>query len=156
MLTVQQVADKLGLTPQGVYKKMNQQLVEELKPFIVDTKRGNRTVKKITPEGVEIIANSLEQPVDEQVNKPLNNDEQRLISLLEETIEVLREQLASKDEQLVVKDKQIERLGDMIEQSHKLNENNQVLIKNQQNVEKKVLVEDVTMSRWEKFKNVFK
>lgn len=156
MLTVQQLAEKLNITPQAVYKKMNQQLVNELKPFVVETKRGSRTVKMIKPEGVEIIANSVEQPVKQPVDELDNNGSQLLIKILEETILVLREQLTIKDEQLVVKDnqikeltnsrdkqleskdKQIERLGDLIESNQELNKNNQILLHRQQDQPKMI------------------
>lgn len=156
MLTVQQLANKLNITPQAVYKKMNQQLVNELKPFIVETKRGKRTVKMIKSEGVEIIINSIEQPVKQPVDELGDNGSQQLINLLEETIAVLREQLAIKDEQLVAKDnqikelsssrdkqleskdKQIERLGDIIELNQELNKNNQILLHRQQDQPKMI------------------
>lgn len=143
---------------------MNQQLVNELKPFIVETKRGKRSVKMIEPEGIEIIANSLEQPVEESVNELANNDSQQLINILEETIDVLRGQLAIKDKQLVVKynqikdlsisidkqleskDKQIERLGDIIESNQELNKNNQVLLHRQQDQPKMIEEEKKSFS----------
>lgn len=150
MLTVQQLADKLEITPQAVYKKINQQLVNELKPFIVEVKRGKRTVKMIESRGVEIIGNSLKQPVQENVNELDNKDSQRLITILEETIDVLRGQLAIKDEQLIVKDKQIERLGNMIESNQELNKNNQVLLHRQQDQTKMIEHEKKRFSfkRW--------
>lgn len=152
MVTVQQLADKLGITPQAIYKKINQQLVNELKPFIVETKRGKRTVKMIKPQGAQIIADSLEQPVEGLVNEINNNDSQQLINLLEETIDVLRRQLTIKDEQLVAKDKQIERLGDMIESNQELNKNNQILLHRQQDQTKMIEEEKKRFS----FKNWLK
>lgn len=173
MLTVQQLADKLNITPQAVYKKMNNQLLNELKPFVTVVKRGKRSVKMIKPEGVEIIANSIEQPVQQPVQQPVveleNNGSQQLINLLEETIVVLRSQLAIKDEQLVVKDnqikelsssrdkqleskdKQIERLGDIIEANQELNKNNQVLLHRQQDQPKMIENKEKKFS----FRNLF-
>lgn len=158
MLTVQQLADKLGITPQAVYKKINQQLANELKPFVVEVKRGKRTVKMIEQGGLEIIANSLEQAVDEPVVELNNNGSQQLISLLEETIDVLRGQLAIKDEQLIAKDKQleskdkqIERLGDMIESNQELNKNNQILLHRQQDQSKMIESKEKKFS----FKDLF-
>lgn len=169
MLTVQQLAEKLNITPQAVYKKMNQQLTNELKPFIVEVKRGSRTVKMIKPEGIEIITNSIEQPVKQPVGELGNNGSQLLIKLLEETILVLREQLTIKDEQLVVKDnqikeltssrdkqleskdKQIERLGDLIESNQELNKNNQILLHRQQDQPKMIEEKEKRFS----FKDLF-
>lgn len=154
MLTVQQAAEKIGITPQAIYKKINKQLLNELKPFVVDVKRGKRHVKMIKTKGVEIIINSLEQPVVEDDDEMFNNDEQQLLNLLEENIQVLREQLKEKDEQLVEKDKQlekkdkqIERLGDMIEQSNILLKNNQALMKIQH--EQKALIEQTIEEKFE-------
>lgn len=169
MLTVQQLADKLEITPQAVYKKINNQLLNELKPFVVVIKRGKRFVKMIKPEGVEIIESSLEQPVQQPVVELVDESSTTIVHLLEETIDVLRNQLAIKDEQLTAKDKQIkdlnisrdkqleskdkqiERLGDMIESNQELNKNNQVLLHRQQDQTKMIEEEKKKFS----FRNLF-
>lgn len=160
MLTIRQVADELNCTPQAIYKKVDNQLNNQLKPFIKEVEKGKRFVKMIEPEGVEIIRKSMEQPVDNQFKQPLNNVEQPvdnqvesdLITLLEDNLKVLQQQLEvkdkqleTKDEQLKAKDEQIKEIGSLLKDQQKLNENNQVLLREDQKqriVEEQRLIEE--------------
>lgn len=143
MLTIRQVADKLNCSPQAIYKKVDNQLNNQLKPFVKEVERGKRFVKVIEPEGVEIIKKSMEQPVDNQFNSVeqpvVNQVESDLIALLEDNLEVLQcqldakdKQLEIKDEQLKAKDEQIKEISSLLKDQQKLNENNQVLLREDQ------------------------
>lgn len=152
MYTIQEVAEILNITPQAVYKKINNQLKNELATHLKQVERGNKTVKAVTSEGLEIIRESLEQPVKQPFNKPFNNQfkdsskgkEDNLIQLLEETIQTLKKQLD-------VKDKQIQDLNERLKEQQELNRNNQVLLHREQ--EQKALVSDTTA--WQRLKKVF-
>ena len=152
MYTIQEVAEILNITPQAVYKKINNQLNNELATHLKQVERGNKTVKAVTSEGLEIIRKSLEQPVDNQLNNEFNNQfkdsskgkEDNLIQLLEETIQTLKKQLD-------VKDKQIQDLNERLKEQQELNRNNQVLLHREQ--EQKALVSDTTA--WQRLKKVF-
>ena len=156
MYTIQEVAEILNITPQAVYKKINNQLNNELATHLKQVERGNKTVKAVTSEGLEIIRKSLEQPVDNQFNNEFNNQfnnqfkdsskgkEDNLIQLLEETIQTLKKQLD-------VKDKQIQDLNERLKEQQELNRNNQVLLHREQ--EQKALVSDTTA--WQRLKKVF-
>lgn len=152
MYTIQEVAEILNITPQAVYKKINNQLKNELATHLKQVKRGNKTVKVVTSEGLEIIRESLEQPVKQPFNKPFNNQfkdsskgkEDNLIQLLEETIQTLKKQLD-------VKDKQIQDLNERLKEQQELNRNNQVLLHREQ--EQKALVSDTTA--WQRLKKIF-
>lgn len=152
MYTIQEVAEILNITPQAVYKKINNQLNNELATHLKQVERGNKTVKAVTSEGLEIIRKSLEQPVDNQFNNEFNNQfktyntekEDNLTKLLEETIQTLKKQLD-------VKDKQIQDLNERLKEQQELNRNNQVLLHREQ--EQKALVSDTTA--WQRLKKVF-
>lgn len=156
MYTIQEIAKILNITPQAVYKKINNQLNNELATHLKQVERGNKTVKAVTSEGLEIIRKSLEQPVDNQFNNEFNNQfnnqfkdsskgkEDNLIQLLEETIQTLKKQLD-------VKDKQIQDLNERLKEQQELNRNNQVLLHREQ--EQKALVSDTTA--WQRLKKVF-
>lgn len=103
MKTITEVAKLLNVSQQAIYKKVNKQLHNELKPFIQDIKRGSKLVKVINDEGVELIRASLEfnaqQPIETQL---ITNNSELLIISLRENIEDLRKQLEIKDIQIAV------------------------------------------------------
>ena len=160
MLTIRQVADELNCTPQAIYKKVDNQLNNQLKPFIKEVEKGKRVIKMIEPEGVEIIRKSMEQPVDNQLKQPFkaveqpvdNQVESDLLALLEDNLEVLKQQLEVKDKQLETKDKQLEakdeqikEMNSIIKDQQKLNENNQVLLREEQ--KQRLIEEEISQSR---------
>jgi len=135
MYTIKEVSRILGISPQAVYKKLNQfnkQLGNELK----EVEKNGKLVKVVTDKGLEILKGTVEQPRLETDDKQLNN-------LLNETITMLSHQLE-------VKDKQIQELNDRLREQQELNRNNQVLLRNEQ---QKALPSGTT---WERIKGVFK
>ncbi len=144
MLTIKEVSEKLGITPQAIYQKIDKQLNKELKPFVKEIKRGSRSVKMIESEGVEIIRNSLEQAVEQEVEEISTTIDNELIAILKDTIDVLRGQLD-------VKDLQIRELNERLKEAQQLNQNSQVLLKNTQEVK---MIEE--SSWWDRVKVKFK
>lgn len=145
MKTISEVASLLNITTQSIYNKLNNTMQNEMQGFVKEIKRGNRMVKVITEEGVEIIRESLESNIsnpnakDEQV---VGND---LLELLQTTIDTLSLQLDAKD-------MQIQELNNIIKGVQKSNENTQILMGMQQEV--KQLVEN--KGWWDNFKAKFK
>jgi len=139
MYTIKEVAQKLDITPQAVYKKLNQ-LQTELNNHIHQVEKGSKTVKAVDKQGLEILKDSLNQPVDNQVDNQFKT----------ETMEILRETIDTLNNQIEVKDKQIQQLKEehkeevqqirsdykeqlkvkdgQIENLTELNRNNQVLL----------------------------
>lgn len=146
MYTIKEVAQKLDITPQAVYKKLNQ-LQTELNNHIYQVEKGSKTVKAVDKQGLEILKDSLNQPVDNQVKQPNNQVDNQFKT---ETMEILRETIDTLNNQIEVKDKQIQQLKEehkeevqqirsdykeqlkvkdgQIENLTELNRNNQVLL----------------------------
>ena len=125
MFTVAQVADKLGVTTQYIYHKINNQMKEELASEVQEVANGKRSVRMITERGVELISNTLEKVVDNN----LHDINKQLLELLQDNVDMLQEQLLAKDKQLDVKDLQIKELNLRLQELTKLNENSQILLR---------------------------
>lgn len=142
MKTIQEVAELLNVTPQAIYKKINNQLNNQLKDQVKQVKRGNKTVKVVTDKGIELLRESMEQPVKQQFNNEFNNVSQPLIDLLQGTIDTLNRQLE-------VKDKQIQDLSDRLKEQQELNRNNQILLHREQ--DQQMLPAPTGWERFKKF-----
>lgn len=142
MKTIQEVAEILNVTPQAIYKKINNQLNNQLKDQVKQVKRGNKTVKVVTDKGIELLRESMEQPVKQQFNNEFNNVSQPLIDLLQGTIDTLNRQLE-------VKDKQIQDLSDRLKEQQELNRNNQILLHREQ--DQQMLPAPTGWERFKKF-----
>ena len=142
MKTIQEVAELLNVTPQAIYKKINNQLNNQLKDQVKQVKRGNKTVKVVTDKGIELLRESMEQPVKQQFNNEFNNVSQPLIDLLKGTIDTLNRQLE-------VKDKQIQDLSDRLKEQQELNRNNQILLHREQ--DQQMLPAPTGWERFKKF-----
>lgn len=142
MKTIQEVAEILNVTPQAIYKKINNQFNNQLKDQVKQVKRGNKTVKVVTDKGIEILRESMEQPVKQQFNNEFNNVSQPLIDLLQGTIDTLNRQLE-------VKDKQIQDLSDRLKEQQELNRNNQILLHREQ--DQQMLPAPTGWERFKKF-----
>jgi flagellar capping protein FliD len=140
--TIQEVAEILNVTPQAIYKKINNQFNNQLKDQVKQVKRGNKTVKVVTDKGIEILRESMEQPVKQQFNNEFNNVSQPLIDLLQGTIDTLNRQLE-------VKDKQIQDLSDRLKEQQELNRNNQILLHREQ--DQQMLPAPTGWERFKKF-----
>ena len=125
MFTVAQVADKLGVTTQYIYHKINNQMKEELASEVKEVANGKRSVRMITEQGVELISNTLEKVVDND----LQDINKQLLELVQDNVDMLQEQLLAKDKQLDVKDLQIKELNSRLQELTKLNENSQILLR---------------------------
>ena len=142
MKTIQEVAEILNVTPQAIYKKINNQFNNQLKDQVKQVKRGNKTVKVVTDKGIEILRESMEQPVKQQFNNEFNNVSQPLIELLQGTIDTLNRQIE-------VKDKQIQDLSDRLKEQQELNRNNQILLHREQ--DQQMLPAPTGWERFKKF-----
>lgn len=145
MYTVAQVAKKLNVTTQYIYHKINNSMKQELQDYVQEVARGQRKVKIITDEGVELIEESLEE-VSTNDESNINKD---IVMILQQNIEILQEQLAIKDEQINVKDLQISEMNERLKEAQQLNQNNQVLLKDHQ--DRKML--ESKKSLWDRLMN---
>ena len=150
MQTIKEVAEELDISTQAVYKKLNQ-LQTKLDNHIHRVKKGNKTVKAVDRKGIEILKESLLQPVDNEVGNQLQVE---TMVILRETIDTLKNQMELKDkeiqqlredykEQLQSKDRQIENLTEM-------NKNNQILLGREQ---QKALPSGTVISKIKNFFN---
>lgn len=104
-LTIKQAAEQLGVTPQYIYKELN----NKFKPYLVMIKSKRCLNKKVLEEYGKI-------DVEQQINEKTINDNQRETTVLEtlnKTIEMLTNQLE-------IKDNQIESLTKLIDQQQQL------------------------------------
>ena len=127
-------------------------MAEELAEYCKEVKRGNRVVRVVTEEGVELIANSLETVVASDSANVMQDIDNSLYDVLKDTVELLSVQLDAKDRQLIAKDVQIAELNKIIAGLQDANKNNQILLHRTQEV--KAIEENI--SWWESFKGKFK
>lgn len=146
MKTIQEVAELLQVTPQAIYKKINNQFNNQLKEHVKQVKKGNKSVKVVTDKGIELLRESLQQTVQQPVQQQFNNSsttvESPLIELLQDTIDTLNRQLE-------VKDKQIQDLSDRLKEQQELNRNNQILLHREQ--DQQMLPAPTGWERFKKF-----
>ena len=152
MFTVQEISKKLNITTQSIYNKINSSMAEELAEHCKEVKRGNRIVRVVSEEGVELIANSLETVVAKDNAEDMQEVGNSLHEVLRDTVELLSLQLDAKDRQLIAKDIQIAELNKIIAGLQEANKNNQILLHREQDV--KAIEENI--SWWESFKGKFK
>lgn len=145
MQTISEVAASLNITTQSVYSKINNTMQDVMQGFVMEEKRGNRLVKVITEEGVEVLRDSLESSTSNSNAKGEQVVDNELLELLQTTIDTLSLQLD-------VKDMQIQELNNIIKGLQKSNENSQILMGMQQEV--KQLAEN--KGWWDNFKAKFK
>ena len=100
-ISIAEFAKRAGLTPQGVYKQLNNRLSTYVKV--------HNGKKRISIKALELFLSTDVNQVDNQFNNQFNNFSQPVDNQI---IEVLREQLADKAKQIEQKDAQIERLQD--------------------------------------------
>lgn len=132
LLSIEEVANKLGVSKTSIYNKLKLKEYKEL------------AVKK---QGKLMVDEQLFNLIKDNIklnNKPENEfnsidgkqeiamDSDNILKINEELINLLKEQLREKDIQIKEKDKQIDEL-------HKLIENNQVLLKQEQDKQIKQL-----------------
>lgn len=104
-MTVAEYAAAAGITPQAVYKQLN----NKLKAFttIIDGKKAiDRAILK-----------QEEQPIQSTVSQNLNNVS-KLVETLSRTIELLNNQLIQKDEQINQLNQRLEQALNNTSQSH--------------------------------------
>lgn len=100
MKTVSEIAKEIGVTPQAVYKRLNNQLKTSLKGRL---HKGLKGETLIDADGERIIKESFKQVV-----KPFNETSSTTVD--KQFINSLMEQLKVKDQQLQEKDEQIRQL----------------------------------------------
>lgn len=117
-IPVKEFSKRAGVTPQAVYKQLNNQLKDSLK-----VENGKKLINinalslfKIKQETI------IEQPVEQQLNNQLNN---QLTISLQATIDILKAENESLNKQIIEQNNQINSLME-------LNKNNQILLLNQQ------------------------
>lgn len=152
MLTVQEIAKELNITTQSIYNKINNTMKDELQEHCKEIKRGNRIVRVVSTEGVDLIAESLKTIIASDNAKYLQDIDNGLYEVLKTTIDTLTLQLDAKDKQISAKDLQIAELNKIIASLQEANKNNQILLHRQQDV--KMLEEK--SSWWDSLKDKFK
>lgn len=105
LLTIQQVADRVGLTRQALYPRLDRDLSE----FYVEVD-GKKMLKSNV---VEYILSKSESKVESKID---DKSDIRLLDALQAEIEILKEQLKIKDQQLAAADERLH-------ESHVLNLN---------------------------------
>ena len=145
LLSVGQAAKVLNISTQAIYLKINTSMATELQEFVKEIKKGNRLIKMIEPEGIELIRLSLDNQVDEVVDNDSTSLDKDLLGVLQDTIVILQEQV-------LVKDLQISKLDERLEESQRITQNHQVLL---QGKEKPLMLEDKS-SWWDRVKVKFK
>lgn len=119
-LTIKEVAERVGKTPQAIYKALNQvdnQFNNYLK--VVESKKYLH----------ESILKEFEQESFKPVEQPFNN---QLNESLIKTIELLSQQLEQKD-------KQINDLNERLKEAQELNKNQQILLLQEQEKSPKLI-----------------
>jgi hypothetical protein len=102
-LTIKQAADKMGVTPQYVYKELN----NKFKPYLLIVK-GKKCLNKSI---LEEYAKEVEQPLSN--NSTTIEQQETLLNTLQTTIDMLTNQLT-------IKDNQIENLNKLFDQQQQL------------------------------------
>lgn len=130
MKKVSEVAKELGVSPQSIYKRINNTFKQRLKEH-VHKDEGGKTL--IDTEGIEIIRESFKPTDCEPFQQPFNNRSQ------ERLIEIMAKQLEEKDQQITNMMRQMEIM--------------QMLLKNEQEkgrllLEVKEKKEDGLFKRW--------
>lgn len=138
-ISIAEFAKLAGMTPAGVYKRVNKPVDNELINYIkmVDGK------KRINKAALSLFTNESSQPVYKPVDKPVDEVykpvDSQLINSLQGTLDVLKGQLEKKDIQIDYlqdqlktqaeqSNKQIEQLNDRLQEAHQLNHQNQILL----------------------------
>lgn len=122
---IAEFAQRAGVTPQAVYKRLSTDLSTELK--VVDNRKMLKVsaLEKFSLNQVKPVV----KPVDNQVETPNETVVmlQKTISLLETQAETLQKQLEVKDRQIADMSKQIEELNERLKESHVLIDQQQKL-----------------------------
>lgn len=115
MKSIPQIAREIGVTPQAVYKKVNNQLSTSLKPFLHKSEKGKIS---ISIEGESLIKESFNKTSTSDVNSDSSDSQSQDNQMTSEFILFLQQQIKVKDEQ--------------IQEMLKQNQNMQVLLKQEQ------------------------
>ena len=105
--TIKQLSKELKVTPQAIYKKINNQLNNELLNHITKGKRGETLVDK---EGEDIIKSTFHKPVEQHNVNSLNNS---LLDILKTELEqknILIESLTRQNENLIRQNENAQKL----------------------------------------------
>jgi transcriptional regulator with XRE-family HTH domain len=134
-LTIKEFAKRAGVSPQYIYKLINNQTDNSLTTSLkVENGKKYLNISALSMFIQEESSKPVEQPIDNSLTTSLNA-----------TIDALTKQLEIKDNQLLAQSEQIASLI-------KLNENQQVLLKNEQ--EKLLMIESGHKpKKWGLFKN---
>jgi hypothetical protein len=103
-LTIKQAADKMGVTPQYVYKQLN----NKFKPYLLIVK------------GKKCLNKSILEEYEKEVEQPFNNNSININQELSTTLETLNKTIDMLTNQLQIKDNQIENLTKLIDQQQQL------------------------------------
>jgi len=119
-ISIKEFAAAAGVTPQYIYKKLNNQLNNQFKGSLI-IENGK---KLININALSLFKNKPETTDEQPVEQPLNNS---LTTSLQATIDILKSQNESLNKQIIEQNNQINSLME-------LNKNNQILLLNQQNL----------------------
>lgn len=94
MKTIKQLSKELKVTPQAIYKKVNNQLHDELMNHLTKGEKGETLVDA---EGIEIIKQSFTKQVDETVNSKVDMN---LIEMLKTELDYKNKLIESQSRQI--------------------------------------------------------
>ena len=145
LLTIKEVAQRVGVSTQAIYQRLDKDLKEYLQ--VVDGK------KFLKIEALEAFSKSPLQAPCQEVEKGADKE---FASSLQAVIDTLREQLAQKDKQIEGLQgelmeqnahvrKQSEKLVALVEQVNELQRNNQILLKAEQDRYKPKELQEATV-----------
>ena len=147
MLTVSELAQELGVTPQAVYKRINGDLKLSLKKYIQKGKGGKIV---IATEGAELIKQSFKpslKPVDNDAGNQFKDAFKESLEKVQiERIEDFKRQIESLNQQIERQQSSIEHLQRQNEALVQQNENSQRIIFTMQTQQK--LIEAPASKGW--------
>jgi hypothetical protein len=126
-LTIKEVAEKLNVTKQCIYYKLNNE--KELKNYVY--KRDG--IKFIKKEGINLIHNSLNEEIKEEVkyNKSNSSEANKIYEIYEKHIDNLNKEIEHLKKESEEKNNMINSILNESKEKNKLLENMQVLLKEQ-------------------------
>ena len=145
-ISIAEFARIAGVSPAAVYKRVNNQVDNQLLTHmkIVNGK------KRINKAALELFNSPGYQPVNNQSSQLVDN---QLLTILQENMDVLKGELEVKNKQIEQLNKQNDRLNDRLQESNQLNHQNQILLEQQKQSQ---IIEEPTQpakkSFWDRFK----
>jgi transcriptional regulator with XRE-family HTH domain len=134
-LTIKEFAEKVGLSVQAIYPRLNGDFKPYLKCFKGKKHLNIEALSLFDSNNFKDFKANLKEALNplESLERPLESDAEKvsseaIIENFKDALNVFKEQLLEKDEQLAVKDEQIANLHERLREALILNQNNQMLL----------------------------